>query len=219
MWSSSPLFRILLPVIPNPTARHSASYYPSFRTLLPVIPHPTTRHSAPCYPSFRILLPVIPNPATRHYLTTRHSGASRNLWSLGSIQPWRAVRSTLASNPRRQRRKCDAVAAPILWQQTGITAAMPGRRPTLGAKPIIRSRRILESPTTYGKRDPKINLHPANRRVIIPLSGRGVAQPGSAPAWGAGGRQFESGRPDHLTQAQFPGWRKPSFCFGLTDLV
>jgi hypothetical protein len=30
---------------------------------------------------------------------------------------------------------------------------------------------------------------------------RGVAQPGSAPAWGAGGRQFKSGRPDH--QADF----------------
>ena len=27
---------------------------------------------------------------------------------------------------------------------------------------------------------------------------RGVAQPGSAPAWGAGGRWFESNRPDHL---------------------
>ena len=27
--------------------------------------------------------------------------------------------------------------------------------------------------------------------------GRGVAQPGSAPAWGAGGRKFESSRPDH----------------------
>ena len=29
---------------------------------------------------------------------------------------------------------------------------------------------------------------------------RGVAQPGSAPAWGAGGRQFESGRPDHCRE-------------------
>ncbi len=28
--------------------------------------------------------------------------------------------------------------------------------------------------------------------------GRGVAQPGSAPAWGAGGRKFESSRPDHF---------------------
>ena len=27
---------------------------------------------------------------------------------------------------------------------------------------------------------------------------RGVAQPGSAPAWGAGGRRFKSSRPDQL---------------------
>ncbi len=27
---------------------------------------------------------------------------------------------------------------------------------------------------------------------------RGVAQPGSAPAWGAGGRRFESSRPDQI---------------------
>ena len=27
--------------------------------------------------------------------------------------------------------------------------------------------------------------------------GRGVAQSGSAPAWGAGGRWFESSHPDH----------------------
>ena len=41
-------------------------------------------------------------------------------------------------------------------------------------------------------------LHPVSECDILRLSGRGVAQPGSAPAWGAGGRQFESGRPDHL---------------------
>jgi hypothetical protein len=28
---------------------------------------------------------------------------------------------------------------------------------------------------------------------------RGVAQPGSVPAWGAGGREFESHRPDQAT--------------------
>ena len=27
---------------------------------------------------------------------------------------------------------------------------------------------------------------------------RGVAQPGSAPEWGSGGRRFKSGRPDHF---------------------
>ena len=29
---------------------------------------------------------------------------------------------------------------------------------------------------------------------------RGVAQPGSAPQWGCGGREFESRRPDHNQQ-------------------
>ena len=29
-------------------------------------------------------------------------------------------------------------------------------------------------------------------------SNRGVAQPGSAPRWGCGGRWFKSSRPDHL---------------------
>jgi hypothetical protein len=50
---------------------------------------------------------------------------------------------------------------------------------------------------------------PAHRRVRIPKTTiasssririyycRGVAQPGSAPALGAGGPRFESGRPDH----------------------
>ena len=33
---------------------------------------------------------------------------------------------------------------------------------------------------------------------------RGVAQPGSAPAWGAGGRVFESLRPDHFPRAGQP---------------
>ena len=33
---------------------------------------------------------------------------------------------------------------------------------------------------------------------------RGVAQPGRAPALGAGSRQFESGRPDHYIVVNFP---------------
>ena len=37
--------------------------------------------------------------------------------------------------------------------------------------------------------------------AIIGRSRRGVAQPGSAPAWGAGGRKFESSRPDHNIRA------------------
>ena len=36
---------------------------------------------------------------------------------------------------------------------------------------------------------------------------RGVAQPGSAPAWGAGGRWFESNRPDHLRGIKSPRYK------------
>ena len=46
--------------------------------------------------------------------------------------------------------------------------------------------------------------------AILEQSGRGVAQPGSAPAWGAGGRQFESGRPDHFTSPKLRGTQPAS---------
>ena len=36
-------------------------------------------------------------------------------------------------------------------------------------------------------------------RVEAPFTRRDVAQPGSAPDWGSGGRWFESSHPDHLT--------------------
>ena len=36
------------------------------------------------------------------------------------------------------------------------------------------------------------------------FSSRGVAQPGSAPALGAGGRRFESYRPDQIYQIKRP---------------
>src|SRR5690554_471007 len=40
---------------------------------------------------------------------------------------------------------------------------------------------------------------------------RGVAQPGSAPAWGAGGREFESHRPDQLNQVLTAAFGWPFF--------
>ena len=39
------------------------------------------------------------------------------------------------------------------------------------------------------------------------MQSRGVAQPGSAPALGAGGRRFESGRPDHFAGDSHDGLR------------
>src|SRR5438309_6108478 len=44
---------------------------------------------------------------------------------------------------------------------------------------------------------------------------RGVAQPGSAPAWGAGGRWFKSSRPDHFSltpRATGPPLPTPGHC-------
>ena len=35
---------------------------------------------------------------------------------------------------------------------------------------------------------------------LLPRPGRDVAQPGSAPEWGSGGREFESRRPDQKTK-------------------
>ena len=48
-------------------------------------------------------------------------------------------------------------------------------------------------PTLHRSRD----LHAAQRGIVKVDYRRGVAQPGSAPQWGCGGREFESRRPDH----------------------
>src|SRR3989304_2803718 len=44
----------------------------------------------------------------------------------------------------------------------------------------------------YIMRDPSTQFHK-----------RGVAQPGSAPPWGGGGRRFKSSRPDQLVSLRF----------------
>ena len=45
------------------------------------------------------------------------------------------------------------------------------------------------------------------------VSCRGVAQPGSALAWGARGREFESRRPDQENQGLTVSYCKPFFFF------
>ena len=42
-------------------------------------------------------------------------------------------------------------------------------------------------------------------RINLPTNFRGVAQPGSAPGLGPGGRRFESSLPDHFVIAALPG--------------
>src|SRR6478672_3392319 len=45
---------------------------------------------------------------------------------------------------------------------------------------------------------------------------RGVAQPGSAPQWGCGGRRFKSSRPDRLQRPPGSFWG-PLFVFAQKD--
>jgi Flp pilus assembly pilin Flp len=46
---------------------------------------------------------------------------------------------------------------------------------------------------------------------------RGVAQPGSAPEWGSGGRAFESLRPDHRAVAVFNMFLRKTAGQGLAE--
>ena len=62
-----------------------------------------------------------------------------------------------------------------------------------------------EKQRSCGPRIPKFLLGPTTERAhpspaILAVQSRGVAQPGSAPASGAGGRWFESNRPDQHSQ-------------------
>src|SRR5688500_2361609 len=76
-------------------------------------------------------------------------------------------------------------------------------RTNQGAAPAPRrAQRVVrgEGPALTGTRSsPPRHVHragPVARVILRAGEGRGVAQPGSAPALGAGGRRFKSGRPD-----------------------
>ena len=59
---------------------------------------------------------------------------------------------------------------------------------------------------------------PGEPPMVYNGSRRGVAQPGSAPAWGAGGPRFKSGRPDQTTGKKLKPYLKTAsfvvFFFG-----
>ena len=66
-----------------------------------------------------------------------------------------------------------------------------------GLLPLASQRFARHSITgAPGQRSPSMDATPGP--VLRSLHGRGVAQSGSAPAWGAGGRWFKSNHPDHL---------------------
>ena len=79
--------------------------------------------------------------------------------------------------------------APVRGQER---AALPGRP----ARPRVEGRARRLRPLGAAARSPGRGLRPgAGARLRVR---RGVAQSGSAPVWGTGGRRFKSGRPDHI---------------------
>ena len=74
-----------------------------------------------------------------------------------------------------------------LARELGVSASYlsqvkNGKRPT--------SERLLKSPAYATLLSKSVKQTKINR---------GVAQPGSAPEWGSGGRRFKSGHPDYFT--------------------
>ena len=67
--------------------------------------------------------------------------------------------------------------------------------------------------------NPTVRLSPLWPPSIFPPS-RDVAQLGSAPEWGSGGRRFESGRPDcekRLPRLRLRPWAGFLYCIPLCD--
>ena len=78
------------------------------------------------------------------------------------------------------------------WRLKG---RQPNTAPRTGYLHAATHPRPAEPTDTGLAREPRTTK---GRGRVIESSVRGVAQPGSAPDWGSGGRRFESCRPDHL---------------------
>jgi putative transposase len=64
---------------------------------------------------------------------------------------------------------------------------------------------------------PRVHAQGAGELAVDSEAERGVAQPGSAPALGAGGRRFESGRPDHFSRLNWPTREGKVYCCAVLD--
>ncbi len=104
---------------------------------------------------------------------------------------------TVAAVARRHR----AAFAEVIGSEEPVRAVLEvvaGTAGRIGLKPgdtvhhrIFKHRRMTAEPCR-GRGVPRLFTGPHGQR--------GVAQSGSAPALGAGGRQFESGHPDHADE-------------------
>src|ERR1019366_1946426 len=82
-----------------------------------------------------------------------------------------------------------ARAAPLRPSKDGRVRARPGYTPSQ-AQPLARPSKVFRN------------------AALDSLKQRGVAQPGSAPALGAGGPRFKSGRPDYNKASVTVEWAR-----------
>ena len=73
--------------------------------------------------------------------------------------------------------------------------AARGMRFDRAARRLLDCELVHPSPAAYSIE--------GRRMPVIRCRSRGVAQPGSAPDWGSGGRWFKSSRPDHFPLQRF----------------
>ena len=163
------------------------------------------------------LAPVAQPPARRGAREGPHVGRDRGdaaghgrgrLHGPGRARPGRALRRRDADRPRGRSARCSrARASSAAWS----TCSPANRRtswPTTAAgssawRPTARS-----EPSGRG-----VDRGPGARLRVR----RGVAQSGSAPVWGTGGRRFKSGRPDQSPNLQRPPKRGLPICYPWAD--
>ena len=98
----------------------------------------------------------------------------------------------------------------------GLFHALENLGSAIGEHPCLaEENQVLDGSCQGGTANFKTNeviLASGRGFAKCPAVVRGVAQPGRAPALGAGSRQFESGRPDHLKSHEKP-WFPGLFSF------
>ncbi len=104
--------------------------------------------------------------------------------------------------PRHDCPSCECEAGTLTAELTAPIRAYSSGNPT------VCKAETTAPPGAYGALTIR---HDCPTMEALDSRPRGVAQPGSAPEWGSGGRRFKSGHPDHRREAgwsSYPGRHK-----------
>ena len=177
----------------EPTSRPAKKYH-SIRevsAMLEVAPHVLRYWET----QFSVLRPRKNRAGTRMY-------QERDLDILRSIREMLYDRGYTISGARQRLLRNDDAG----WRRANRRPNSISWRPTIAsgcARSATNWRGCSISCANRPRDRPRRPIFPLNRRggatrVPVQVSGRGVAQPGSALAWGASGRWFKSSRPDQF---------------------